>query len=187
MFTGRLFLRFGAGRSDFLCTKEGGLGWRWGDLLGAPALRLRDCCHHECGDEKESVRRHRFALGTLALSSRSHSHDNIDQPQNNYHRSQKLRVLTLKISSFVGAGLCAEPDLPDILRLVLGNVRLRSGRWPVFLEGSKGGLLFCQRNGKSRLMLPGEHLTRVIIFLLVLLLARPSCGPARWHQWCCSF
>ena len=77
------------------------------------------------------------------------------------------------------AGLCAEPDLPDILRLVLGNVRLRSGRWPVFLEGSKGGLLFCQRNGKSRLMLPGEHLTRVIIFLLVLLLARPSCGPAR--------
>ena len=85
------------------------------------------------------------------------------------------------------SGLCAEPDLPDILRLVLGNVRLRSGRWPVFLEGSKGGLLFCQRNGKSRLMLPGEHLTRVIIFLLVLLLARPSCGPARWHQWCCSF
>ena len=30
-------------------------------------------------------------------------------------------------------GLCAEPDMPDIIRLILGNIRLRSGK--IFAPG----------------------------------------------------
>ena len=48
-------------------------------------------------------------------------------------------------------GLCAEPDLPDIIRLILENVRLGFGWWPAFLKGFQ--LQQPTKNSKCALLL----------------------------------